>query len=195
MKRKIASLDVYVDSDSQDSSGTKQIGPNQFVIQLNPKQEIDGTGRLNLNSTRQLQTTLAHELGHFVALITGDQTHKREFQMYYQLTGDTSPLIPAEKLAWELAHEIKPDLDTENERLAMESYTKMQWGNFPMEPIPSGLPMPKETAEARRARLSALYWKAEDSKRLRARVIEFGTLGFLFVLYWFAGLLTLGGAN
>lgn len=167
MKRKIASLDVFVDTESKDSSATRKVGPDQYVITIRPSQTSgNGDDSFSLKTDRDLQTTLAHELGHFVALVTKDKTHDNTFQLYYQLTGDTSPLIPAEKLAWKLAHVIYPELDIDNERLAMDSYTKMAWGMFP------------------------------DSKLVRkARCWEFGGLAVILALYWFAGLLVMGGGR
>lgn len=87
---------------------------NHFVIELNPEadfktvQEVYGDKAINF----KMADTLAHELGHVVAEISGDPDHQSVF----------GNRVRREKLAWNIARKIKPDVDPEVEKLAVGTY-------------------------------------------------------------------------
>lgn len=123
MEHKIATVEIYMDTETQNSSVTRKTGPHTYRVQINPNQSPgDGSDKFSLKTVKDFQTTLAHELGHFISILTKDETHAPANNLLFQLTGDTSTVIPAEKKAWSLAHIMVPDLNTENEAHAMASY-------------------------------------------------------------------------
>ena len=202
MKRKIATLDVYVDSDESAFSFTRKTesGKYETVMATNDSHAKEN-GHNGIHDIETFRTVFAHELGHFVAVVTKDESHNPINQYLFRLTNDRSTLVAGEKRAWEFAHLIYPNLNREDERFALKSYnttpdtTKWRFQTF--EPIPSGLPMPcPKLDEAKLDRLRAMYWKAERAKLDRkAHVWEWSVLGTIFALYWIAGLLTLGGVR
>ena len=132
MKRKIATLDVYV-SDDKTASGTRQTSPSTFELTMNAGSPCNPTiGRL------EFQTIMAHELGHFVALVTHDPTHNVPVveHLLSRITGDASALVPGEKRAWEIAREILPNLDTAKEKKCLDSYKATTWGSDPEDSAP-----------------------------------------------------------
>jgi hypothetical protein len=123
MQKKIATLEVFVNTNPEAISYTRRTGKVEFKIQLSP--DVQGRREAGLppdDSIEGFRTVLAHELGHFVALLTKDETHNPVNQLMFRLTGDPTPLRQAEKKAWAIAHEIYPNLDREDERSALASY-------------------------------------------------------------------------
>ena len=125
--RKIASLDVYINQESEDSAFTTG-DRGKFVICINR-----GPAEMAIDTPAQFQDVLAHELGHFVALLSKDPTQSSEVKFLANLTGDQSFVISAEKKAWELGKKIRPAIDGEQEKLAMATYYRE-----------SSLPLPDE---------------------------------------------------
>jgi hypothetical protein len=119
MQKKIATLEVFYD-DSRVPSRSGQDSPTTFHIIMTP-----GSPEIPINTKARFQATLAHELGHFVALLTRDETHNPINHLTYQsFMGDSSSLLPREYKAWAIAKEIIPDLDREQERKCLQSYEK-----------------------------------------------------------------------
>jgi hypothetical protein len=121
MRERIATIEVYVDTESSDASATRQTSVDSFRVTINAKGK-------RFTDRSLFQTTLAHELGHVVALLTRDPTHKDEYHNYSQMTGDSSLLIPAEKKAWALASDMVP-LDKTEERRCLKTYEDNAWKN------------------------------------------------------------------
>jgi len=135
MQKKIATIEVFVDPESHESSGSG--GSNgQYVLHLN-----GGPNFARIKTKKQLQTVMAHEMGHLIGLITGDPDHDNRNQFAYRMTGNTDFVLPAERKAWAWAHEMGLDLDPKQERKGIESYEReAQHWSFshtpPSEPVP-----------------------------------------------------------
>jgi hypothetical protein len=117
MQKKIATLEIWYDS-ANVPSGSGRRSDGTYRITMTPG------GDIPIDTRDKFQTALAHELGHFVALLTKDETHDPANQFYHRLTGDSSSLIPGELKAWALAKKISPDLDKTFERECIASYER-----------------------------------------------------------------------
>lgn len=108
MKRKIATLDIFAD-DIAENSGAEEVSPGRYQIDL----ALNGVTSVG-GFPKDVQTSLAHELGHFVAMVTGDPTH-----------GNIAAVtrLPGEKKAWELAEKILPGkINKLQKQLGLRSY-------------------------------------------------------------------------
>lgn len=120
-KRLVANLKVVFDpTDTKQPSGIEREN-GEFTLILRPYKDAQFLNEANPlgDHRRTLQTIIAHELGHFVAMITKDPTHNNPLEQY-----GLAPLTPGEQKAWEIAKEIVPDIDPNLENKAMESYKK-----------------------------------------------------------------------
>jgi hypothetical protein len=126
MQRLVATLQVIVDDASSWPSHyqSPQFGePHKLV--LNPNADKDGFKEMGFVLTeKSLPSIMAHELGHFVAQLTGVPSH------------NTSRYIPppvrlqAEKDAWELAEKMVP-VDSEVKEIALNTYRKQAQTQMP----------------------------------------------------------------
>lgn len=112
--------DAPLDGDTG-SSGSRPTGEDTYQVVLRPVADkaIDST---SWDAKNAAETVLAHELGHVIAHIFHDPTHKPGLQWLANITGDNSPLVPAEKLAWKLGKTMYPKLDKEQADKALASY-------------------------------------------------------------------------
>ena len=115
MEKTLATVTIKI-GDTVGSSGTHDGGDGNFTITVNPS---------DLAETRKqpdfFQTTLAHELGHVVSLITKDKSHDNMDLVLSKMFGPQM-LIPAEAKAWKIAHQIHPTLNPAIERADMATY-------------------------------------------------------------------------
>jgi hypothetical protein len=189
MKRQIARLDVFVDTESNSPSGTAQVENGRFVLNMN----LGDSKTIPIDTKEAFQAVFAHELGHFVAMIMRDPTHDPSNKLFQMITNDSSAVLPAERKAWEIAKEIVPDLDRTTEAKCLKSYEDNSSWSDSCEPIPSGLPGVCPEDDEAKDRLRAMYWKAEEAKQAhKAHVWEWSILAVIFGLYWIAGLLNMG---
>jgi hypothetical protein len=119
MKRKVATLEVFIDTDITDmASACAQTGRDTYILIMCPNQ----TNAIPCKTRDEFQTIMAHELGHFVALVTRDPTHYSN--AVAQIPGSTTAMIPGERKAWQIAHTILPTLLPSSERLCLASYER-----------------------------------------------------------------------
>jgi hypothetical protein len=123
--KKIATLNVYLDESTEhsDISSAVRSRDENGVYELWLRPFVDGK-ILKENAgyeltTKGFQTIVAHELGHFLAMITLDPTHSK---LAYFIMGQTV----GERKAWKLANEIKPDLDKGLEKIALDQAEKVR---------------------------------------------------------------------
>jgi len=133
MQKKIATIEVFVDPESRESSGSSG-KDGKYVLFIR-------RGPIPPKNLGQLQSVIAHEFGHLIGLITQDPTHDTQNQIAYHLTDNTDFVLPAERKAWAWAHEMLPNVDSEMERVALQSYEEkaQHWGfahTPPSEPVP-----------------------------------------------------------
>lgn len=121
MKTKAATLEVYVDNDPnpEEVSGIKQTSENTWILTMYPNQKATPC-----KTREEFQTIMAHELGHFVAMVTRDETHYSNAAIAGKtLFGDSPSLaLPGERKAWQIAHKIYPDLLASSEKDCLGSY-------------------------------------------------------------------------
>jgi hypothetical protein len=119
MKELLGTLHFYVTDENMGmSSAEKQTGPKEYEICIRPIADKTFAEMLEMPiNINTLETIISHELGHFVASISQDVSHNPMYRM-------TFGPYDGEKRAWELAHEIKPDLNPLIERKALGSYQK-----------------------------------------------------------------------
>jgi hypothetical protein len=122
MEKTLATLRLIV-SDETGPSGLREDGDNQYTITLRRSDSK------TLRESRDfIQTTLAHELGHFVAKVTHDDSHHSSDHVLAMIFGPQA-LMPAEEKAWKIAHKIHPTLNRKIEAYDMGTYVKgaKQW--------------------------------------------------------------------
>jgi hypothetical protein len=104
MTTKIAQLNILVSDGNHEGpspSHLARIGPREFNIVLNPIGDKYTLATFSQPTTlNALQSILAHEMGHFVATITGDPTHQGKHA------------LPAEIKAWTVADAIAKSAGT-----------------------------------------------------------------------------------
>jgi len=107
--------------DDTGSSGSRPTGKGTYKVVLRPiaDKAIDST---SWDAKNAAETVLAHELGHVIAHIFHDPTHKPSLQWLAHMTDNNLLLVPAEKLAWKLGKTIYPKLDKEQANKALASY-------------------------------------------------------------------------
>jgi hypothetical protein len=126
MKKKIATLDVYVDSESTESCGTGNVEPQpgdtcrRFQLTMNK-----GEGNHLVKDGETFRTVMAHELGHFLCMVTDDKSHDPMALVGFSATQDTSLAMPAEVRAWEFAYKIYPQLDIAAVHSGLHSYENL----------------------------------------------------------------------
>lgn len=115
-KRKLATLEVWVDEDDREGSSFLNANreSNEYVITIRPN------GVDKLNTIKRLQTTLAHELGHFAAHVLRDESHDPFLLSMAQFIN--SGLLPAEKKANEIAGQMGLELDKGQLQEAIDTY-------------------------------------------------------------------------
>ena len=133
MKRKIATLDVYIDPESNEPSSTGKVdgapdGPGRYQLTVNK-----GTKVGEIKTMGEFRSTFAHELGHFVSLVTRDETHDPTLRLFSNLTGNGSLVLPAETKAWEVAQEIYPALDEKHAKTLLDTYRSYHVEPDPLE--------------------------------------------------------------
>lgn len=118
MKRKIASLDVYIDLDTTDTaSNMRQYGSTNYELTMYPNQ-----GYTPAKTRDQFQSIMAHELGHFVAMVSRDPTHYSDAALMGKLVKSPTLALAGERKAWEIAHTILPTLLDSTEQSCLKSY-------------------------------------------------------------------------
>ena len=121
MKRKVATLDVYIDPESTDSSVTSgSYGPGNYSITINKGEKPHAVTNMG-----KFQSTLAHELGHFVGLLTMDASHDVRLAREMRDNGTQGRQIlslPAERKAWEFANIINPYINPEDIKNSLATY-------------------------------------------------------------------------
>lgn len=128
MKKVLATLTITLDTDSLGSSGTFSNDGKDFQMLIKTEggkpHSLDNPSDYDfrIGSLKTLQTVIAHELGHFVSIITKDETHDLDKMRMYQIFQEPDLILPAERKAWKIAHLIYPDLDTENEKASLKTY-------------------------------------------------------------------------
>ncbi len=126
MKRKVATLDVYIDPESTDSSVTSgSYGPGNYSITINKGEEPHAVTNMG-----KFQSTLAHELGHFVGLLTMDASHDVRLAREMRDNGTQGRQIlslPAERKAWEFANIINPYINPEDIKNSLATYERHFW--------------------------------------------------------------------
>lgn len=119
----IATLNVWVDSDTTGlPSGLHTSADGKtfnMVIKPNVDKPIFDHIAHNPNLD-PIQSIIAHEMGHFVARLTADPTHREAsiFNLHV-------PLVPAEKKAWDIGEAINPQIDKTLRDSAMRSYRQL----------------------------------------------------------------------
>jgi predicted metalloprotease len=119
-RMKIASLDVYLNDDDKVPSRLTNSGPKQFELDICPMMDerllnsFKKKGMITGSTVELMQTIIAHELGHFVAHITGCPTHKHDkFQKIETEVGGKKTIVGvsvgAEMQAWTIAGHILGD--------------------------------------------------------------------------------------
>ena len=165
MKNKVATLEVYIDNDPspENVSGIAQTSPDTWVLTMYPNQKATPA-----KTQAEFQTIMAHELGHFVAMVTHDQTHYSNAAIAGKTLFHDSPTLalPGERKAWQIAHDIYPNLLASSEKSCLDSYEnaakaefnimagilkRMQGGNYnPLKPLKlKCFAEPDEDAEGR----------------------------------------------
>jgi hypothetical protein len=126
--KKVAQIDILINPDSTDASVTAgRPGGGHFVITINK-----GERPFEVTNMREFRTTLSHELGHVVSLLSFDPSHNPDKN--FGTNGRLNMNMPAEETAWKVAHDIYPELDTESERRSLGAYRKAK------KAIDSGVP-------------------------------------------------------
>jgi hypothetical protein len=119
MRKQIANLEVWID-DTKDGipTGLHSASDNyHFAMVIKPTVDNEVLERLKHNpQLKPIQSIIAHELGHFVARLTHDSTHKGK-----GIYGNT-PLVPTEEKAWEIGRVINPQVDEQIVTQALSSY-------------------------------------------------------------------------
>jgi hypothetical protein len=113
MKKKIATLEVWVDENSDGVSRLESIPAiGEYKVVMNPKADAEEQAIVRHDSKRSFATILAHELGHFVSQVLQSPWQRCPWKE------------PGEREAWAVAHQIMPDLDKELEQSALNTYTQ-----------------------------------------------------------------------
>lgn len=119
MKIPIAALLVSIDTESNGvPSELNGNGTNRFELILRPKVDnhfLSAVPNVNTNLDT-MQTIIAHELGHFVAKITNDITHRNHG------IDDFVPMVDTENKAWQIAEVINPKVDKAIKSWALSTY-------------------------------------------------------------------------
>jgi hypothetical protein len=119
MKQRVATVHIFADTDNTDSSFSRRMDQDNFMVQINA-----GEKGFDFGDVKQVQTLLAHELGHVICMVTGDETHHPVNQWLYRMTNDAASLIPAERKAWQLAEKMVPEMDKKLLQDGLESYER-----------------------------------------------------------------------
>lgn len=121
MLRSIAKLEVFIDDNGKVSgvpSSFTQRHPDghNYRIVLVPDSDASILAAAGVApGTESTQTILAHELGHFVDLVTNpDATVGEDAYL--------SAKLPVETKAWEIAEKIKPDVDPRIKDYVLKKY-------------------------------------------------------------------------
>lgn len=126
MVRLLASLDVVGVTDSSTSTGLftpEQTKKGNYAILLNLPEAASVIVGAGESLTRDnLETVLAHELGHFIANVFHDPTHDEDKIKKAWDAEDGKLLVPTEIKAWDLAEVIKPNLNKTIREYALKSY-------------------------------------------------------------------------
>ena len=123
--KKLATINIYIDPSLEDTQGItgsftspEKFGPEDvYNITLKVNQDAAIMNRLTNRSVpfdEVTKTTLAHELGHVVEYLGRDEAH----HVFYRALFGTGE---AEEHAWKRAHDIYPNLSTQQEKLAMST--------------------------------------------------------------------------
>ena len=132
MNKTIATLQVIVTNDEEFKQGGKThkvpkssaiftADPPNYRLYLNPVEDVKSMESVGTpcDGETMLQTIMAHELGHFICLLTQDETHN---PLYCLLFGQMN----GEKKAWELAEKMFPAYDKILKETALKSHEKGQ---------------------------------------------------------------------
>lgn len=184
MKQLMAELKVYVDMDRTDMpSGVVNDGRGNFTLVMYPNQAC-----VPAKTREEFQTVMAHELGHFIAIVTQDPTHgQRRNVMFRQIDNPTpADQLPGERKAWELAEKINPDLNKKIAADCIGSYEKgaAEWDSLsPFERMMTQVVNADDSAyqsnsrPSRPSRLSRLFrwlpWHLENYSRATGLVISY----------------------
>jgi hypothetical protein len=129
MQSTIATLDVIVSDGVGDPLGEYSTGllppreGNHFKLTIRPKIDAPILANIKEPLNRQnMETLLAHELGHFVAILFSDPTHDRTMRLLSVILNDSTLNLQAEAKAWELGEIIKPKLNKRIEHYALSGY-------------------------------------------------------------------------
>jgi hypothetical protein len=130
MQTKIATLDVVISDGVGDPLANRPSGMlppgngrTNYTVTLRPK--IDAPILESIHEKANIpnmETLLAHELGHFVAEVFGDPTHNKATKYLATLLGESSLIVPAEKRAWEIGEIINPKLNRNIRARALQGY-------------------------------------------------------------------------
>lgn len=125
MEKPIAMLLVYVSDDATKPSALEwdERKPGIFELGIRPNADIAVAKAAKIKADKQFtQTVVAHELGHFVASITdGVQGSQSDFMRAIGLYNPQLD-VPAEQLAWDIAHKMGLKLNPKVEQFAMNTY-------------------------------------------------------------------------
>lgn len=126
MEKTLATLTIILSDDNQGASSNLSFpadgSPNySLIIKPNVDKVILSAAREPLNMAN-LETILAHELGHFIADVLKDKTHSPAILRLARMMDDSRLLFPAENKAWKLGEIINPSLNKHIEDFALEGY-------------------------------------------------------------------------
>src|SRR5208283_284300 len=117
MQRKIANLEVWIDSDSPiptRMARSKDDG-SKYCLILNPKDEckLESLG-IATNCPAKWTSIIAHEVGHFIAWLFNSPLQS-------EVMTAIAPIV-AEKYAWDLAHYVNPNVNPTVKQAALSTY-------------------------------------------------------------------------
>lgn len=119
MREKVATLEIWYDDETDNVSRLENEfdeGEHTARLVLNPALDDQHLLGEVKNKRGKFAAVIAHELGHFVAVLM-----RSKWQ--HPIVGALAKL-PGEKEAWNIAHYITPNINAEVQEMALASYEK-----------------------------------------------------------------------
>lgn len=117
-RKEIANLKIVVDTDTKDVGSIRRIDKHNYELLLTPNTGSD----VPVNNMSDLRTIFAHELGHFLLMVTRDASQHPSALMWQVITQDSSLALKGEQQAWYAAQQIYPELDPDLAMRCLRSY-------------------------------------------------------------------------